>query len=359
MKKNHHFFALLAIISVCVIGGCGRGSDDDSQSNPAGRAQSQVEGTQTKQSKNNAPSFLVKVGDKVLNKSDVEAEQQLRCALEKIRRPKIQIAYLEKIKERISATSVKYFISSSLFQFYCQENSLNIDSGCRRRYEQKVARSYKVKDIATLKKKIPGNLQYLFDEGIERSLVIDLAKSHILKTADISVSDKEVNDAISRYEKINQTASLTNSIVYAHASNVWQRITAKELTFKEAAYDYSEIADEAAVYGLWGGFKVTQFDDEEERAFRSWLATAPVGTFSPPMVVDGGLCIVKIDSLTKGNVPEQDEFTISRIYFRLPVIWDIPDKKELARVITEAKEKRAIESALSEVAKRHKVIYPK
>lgn len=321
---------------------------------------SDISNTENKKQENQA-NVLVKVGDKELKTTDLLAESELRCQLELIRNPKIREKALENIRKRISSTAVKYFVTSTLSSEYIKENNIIIDSKTREEHIAKLLKSFKINKIEDIKNKLPEYLVNRFESGIERTLIVDAARNAILNKANINVSEEQVDKALERYTRANEKASLTNALVYAHASNVWNRIVAKKRTFDEAAFEYSEIEGEATQFGLWGSFKESNFESDEEKPFKEWLLKAKLGDISPPLVVDSGLCITRLDSVSHNDDQDSDSknYALSRIYFRLPVIWEIPTKSEMRKIIFDAEKNRAIEKAFSELAKRHKVVYSK
>jgi hypothetical protein len=348
LKNTQMAFAVLSLFLLIGCGNADRGAESNLNNTNAN--------DETLEKRENV---LVKVGDKELKATDLLAESDLRCQLELIRNPKIRNNALENIRKRISSTAVKYFVTSTLFAEYIRENNIVIDSKVREKYITKLLKGFKVDKIEDIKNKLPEYLVDRFEFGIERSLIVEVARNAILEKAKINVTEEQVAKALERYTTANEKASLTNALVYAHASNVWNRIVTKKRTFDESAYEYSEIESEVSQFGAWGCFKVSNFESDEEKPFRDWLSRAKPGDISPPLTVDSGLCITRLDSISdsEDEDPGSKDYALSRIYFRLPVFWEIPTQSEMRKIIFDADKNKAIEKELEELAKRHKVVY--
>ena len=304
---------------------------------------------------------------------DVDNDVKLRQFLMRIRKPKVTEETLAALEQKIRASAVDHFIKVSLSKAYLSANKLSIPESAYKAYCKKIATTYAVKDVDDLKGRLPSEQLKLFDDGIQDALALQVASKHIEENANITVTDAEVARAIDKYEAMNKTAALTNALVYARATNIWNRLQLGNVTFEEAATDFTELEQEVEGEGEWGLFSWDQL--RSEKSLRTYLKNMKAGEFTPPIECDNGVCIVKIRSISRSGElpaanPEGDEvlmdgeseeysdcdFELARIFLRLAVVWDIPGKEEMRKIIYDAELQRKLDAEYNALAEKHSIM---
>lgn len=172
----------------------------------------------------------------------------------------------------------------------------------------------------------------------------------LLTASPVTVSEADIDGRLQSIADYNTTATATNALIFARATNVWQEVVAKTISFEDAAKKYSE--DMYIAEGCeWGMFTRDQLEDE--KAVKALLPTLKIGDITPPVESDGGLAILRLDPSD-----EEKNITLSRIFFRLPMYFNEETREEAARTIREEKEREAINEQLKALIQTLKVEYP-
>ena len=361
------------------MGGCGRDSHQttggaataDDLSTDAGNKDASV-------AKSEGQVALATFDNKCLTISDVDDDVRLRQDLARLRSPKITEEALGTLEQRIRASAVDHFIKVNLSKAYLANHRLSISESAYNAYHKKVMATYAVKGVDELRSRLQPEQVELFDEGIHDVLALQTTANDIEKNAAITVSDADVAKAIARYETLNKTASLTNALVYARATNIWQRIQSGNVTFEECATDFTELEQEVDGEGEWGMFSWGQL--RSEQSLRKCLKSMKAGDVTPPIECDNGLCIVKLRAVSRTGEPpkspdatdgdeadiddESDDYSdydyeLSRIFLRLAVVWEIPAKEEMRQIIYDAELQRKIDAEYKALGAKHKITVKK
>ena len=172
----------------------------------------------------------------------------------------------------------------------------------------------------------------------------------ILAANPVVVTEPMVQKRLKEIADYNARAEATNAVVFARATNVWQKIVGKEITFEDAAKAYSE--DAYLAYGYeWGLFTREQLSDEAE--VLKLLPTLKVGDVTPPVESDGGLAILRMDASD-----DPDNVAFSRVFFRLPMFYTQETPAEARTVLKEELSRELISETLKDVASKLKIEYP-
>ena len=109
-------------------------------------------------------------------------------------------------------------------------------------------------------------------------------------------------------KKWNADMAKTNALQFAKATNVWEKLKAGADFVKTARLN-TESPEEIEDNCEWGTID-DKFLSDEPALLKQIKAMKP-GEFSPPVEGDGGILIVRLDSLV-----EDDGYNVSRIFFR-------------------------------------------
>ena len=148
----------------------------------------------------------------------------------------------------------------------------------------------------------------------------------------------------------NAVMAQTNTLIYARATNVWNQLKAGG-DFKALARSHTEIPDEVAEDGAWG-----MIDDSflrDDPALLAALKNLKPGEFTPPVEGDNGLMIARLDARD-----EDGSYSVSRIFFRLPLMIDYPTAEELVATAKAAHAKNLFDDLVRRLRATAKVAYP-
>ena len=300
----------------------------------------------------------VRIDGKDLTRSDIirDGRVVLQLNLNKLRKTKIQQRE-KKALERYCKTAVGREIAKTAVAKYVMERNLSLPTNVLVRathrfeaqygaYSRKLKRRHNIKDL----KYMLGKNAHYADEMVRDMAIFEVMTNDLIHSAGIVISDKMVSDRQEQITKANARAAATNACIFAKATNVWQKIVAKELTFEEAASKYSE--DEYIQDGCeWGTFSHDQLADED--AILALLPTIKTGDITPPVESDGGLAILR-----KDEDDSDKTYSFSRVFFRLPYFYDEETPEQARAALYEEKCGELIKATLREYIGKLKIEYP-
>lgn len=293
---------------------------------------------------------LVTVGKESLTLDSVEKMAQLRVKLETLRAPNMRREKVERLRQKAKSEAVPFFVQSCIYSAYLAENGVAIPLSEVENYKAKMAGTFKIKDFDALSGKLTEGETALLAKHIDGVLAIKEAKKHIIAQTDITVSEKEKDDFIAKVVRMNALSAATNAVVYARATNVWNKISSREISFEEAAADYSE-ADVSEEDGEWGRFSFDNLRGEDE-LIEAIRKSSP-GDMTPPIECDNGLAIIKVLDVPTGD---NGTYRLARVFFRLPLSWEVPTREDAENVLRQRAENAAIELKFNELAAKAGIV---
>ena len=164
-------------------------------------------------------------------------------------------------------------------------------------------------------------------------------KEHCKKNP-VKFKPEEVDAFVGRVMKYNAMAEATNVLVWARASNVWERVKGGA-DFKNLAKAFTEDVSAQDEGGEWGIYTLGELEKEEEGELAQLLSSMKVGDTAPPVESDNGVAVVRIDNITDeygvpipaGKRPFGAHYELSRIYFQLAQTYEIPSKGECEKEV--------------------------
>ena len=300
----------------------------------------------------------VRIDGNDLTRSDVvrNGKVVLQLNLNRLRKTKIQKREMKAL-ERYCRRAVGREIGRMAVERYVSEKNLPIPTDVIKRatrrfeaqygaYSRKLKRRHNINDL----KYMLGKNAFRADEMVRERALYDVMTNDVVHSADIVISDEMVKERQEQIKKANERAAATNELVFAKATNVWQKIVAKELTFEEAASKYSE--DEYIQDGCeWGTFTHDQLADEA--AVLALLPTIKPGDITPPVESDGGLAILR-----REEDDNDKTYSFSRVFFRLPYFFDEETPEQARAELRERKTAELIQAAISNNVSKLKIEYP-
>ena len=246
-------------------------------------------------------SVVVCIDGQPLTRRDVvrNGKVMLTLNMNKMRRTKIGKKDWEYLS-RYCAEAAKREVGRAAVRRYLADHRLTPDSNVVARLTRAFARRYGVKSKKLKRWHTVDDLKYMLgtnafrvDAEIRDRVDYATVTNAILAANPVVVTEPMIQKRLKEIADYNARAEATNAVVFARATNVWQKIVGKEITFEDAAKAYSE--DAYLAYGCeWGLFTREQLSDEAE--VLKLLPTLKVGDVTPPVESDGGLAILRMDA---------------------------------------------------------------
>ena len=303
-------------------------------------------------------SVVVCIDGQPLTRRDVvrNGKVMLTLNMNKMRRTKIGKKDWEYLS-RYCAEAAKREVGRAAVRRYLADHRLTPDSNVVARLTRAFARRYGVKSKKLKRWHTVDDLKYMLgtnafrvDAEIRDRVDHATVTNAILAANPVVVTEPMVQKRLKEIADYNARAEATNAVVFARATNVWQKIVGKEITFEDAAKAYSE--DAYLAYGYeWGLFTREQLSDEAE--VLKLLPTLKVGDVTPPVESDGGLAILRMDASD-----DPDNVAFSRVFFRLPMFYTQETPAEARTVLKEELSRELISETLKDVASKLKIEYP-
>jgi len=303
-------------------------------------------------------AVVVKIDGREVTKGEIERQARTVMVLNmnKQRRTKVEKSDISLFRRQCASGS-DIVVNRACIAKYAEEHGLtnsveNVTRVTRRIERQFGVRSKKLKrwhNLDDLKYMLGKNAPILDQEVVARAS-FQTVTNFILTSKPVVVTGESVTNRIKAICRYNERMTATNALIFAQATNVWKRIISKELTFEQAATNYSE--DAYLDMGCeWGTFSRDQIADDP-----SVLAILPnlkVGDITPPLESDGGLGILRLDEI------EQDKnFTFSRVFFKLPMFFDVESPEQARAVLLEKAQENLIRNELSATRAKMRIEYP-
>lgn len=264
-----------------------------------------------------------------------------------------------RVIEKFCRTAVQREISRAAVSLYLKERGLSPSSNDIRRVTRRFERQYGVRSRKLRRWHNVGDLKYMLgknafrvDEMIVETANYDVMTNDVVRAnaKTIDVTDDMVNARLAKIREANLRSAATNRLVFAQATNVWRKIVSKELAFEEAAKRFSE--DEYISSGCdWGTFTREQL--EGETALLALLPTLKTGDVTAPIESDDGVAILR-----KEEDDNTSTFSFSRVFFRLPYVFEELPAKELREELRAEKTGNLVKDALQSYREKLKIEYP-
>ena len=265
-----------------------------------------------------APGDVVVIvnGEKV-TKADYDALLRVRTAIFQLQK-KIDVEDLQNDLVRQFIATVEPFIVMELvhhkmFAQYAREKGIvpSAEDVSRARNEFVQSLKRRPEDVERGRRRLDRVAGDCFDR-IPYVNAQDALLRRSVATNDIdNVTEAEIARLTAHMEKWNSTADGNNAESKRRLAKARAEIDAG-VSFAEAAKKYAQVHPE---YGAkWETVELGELPQDED--LYKWLVKAKVGEISPPLDLEDGLAIVKLESIGKGDaprgVPKPDVYTLVR-----------------------------------------------
>ena len=309
MFKYFFPFCLLALMFLC---GC---SDESWRHKKPGVYVAEGKGKTIAEM---SPDDVVVVvnGDKV-TKADYDALLRVRTAIFQLQK-KIDVGDLKNATvEQFTAMTrpfiVMELIHHKMFEQYAREKGIVPSAEEVSRARDEFVRSLKRRpeEVELGRQRLERTAGDLFDR-IPYVNAQDSLLRRSVATNDIdNVTEAELARLTAHMEKWNKTADDNNAESKRRLAKARAEIDAG-VPFADAAKKYSQVHPE---YGAkWETVELGELPKDED--LYKWLVKAKAGEISPPLDLEDGLAIVKVESIGKGDaprgVPKPDVYTLVR-----------------------------------------------
>lgn len=292
---------------------------------------------------------IVSVNGKCLTREMQNRRVEMMIQLQMICRPKSTAADLAKLRRQLEKSYVDLFVDDVILKDYMAANGIVIPEKVVERSRAgalRYCKAAKIKSWADLLEKLGDHAAEFEDQ-----VAIEMRRTAVFeKWASDNPTNLPPNFASSEIERIklhNTHMDMTNVIVYARATNVWQKLEAGA-DFGEMAAQWSEVKTERDDRGDWGALDWRQI--ESDPLLYKYAKSLEIGKFSPPIEADNTLMILRVDKR------DEKECKMSRIVFLLPMYWKVPTEAEIVETLQKAHAKRICKSKFVELRKAAKIV---
>ena len=295
---------------------------------------------------------LLSVGGRELTVSNLNNKIEMMVRVRNLSGKPPSKKELKRWKSDLKTTYPNIFIMQTVVADYAREKGITISKATTAYYQKKAVKrlgSNKIRSYKQLRKKV-GSLAKVLDERIAEEALLNEVRKHIAHENPTNFPPDFVKARCQQQRDYNVRMALTNAVIYARATNVWEQLKSGA-DFGVLAQKYTEIESEVADKGEVGVIGLQQVQDEPE--FVQALRKLKVGEFSAPIEADNGLSIIRMDS----KDVEKDEYGISRIYFRLPMFMKVPGEKEMEKLLRKEYNERVVGEKIAELVRAAKVEY--
>lgn len=266
---------------------------------------------------------VVKVNEKVLTKRDICKMTEMNIALRLHKKPDIASNQLSKIRVKAYKVYPNEFVKNVLLEQYAATNGIEVGEKTLKAFERRAFMVLRAKGDKSYDDllKIEGIDSSLVDSRIRFEALEYEIKKKLKENKPLILDPGWADKKIKSFHDYNARVTLTNELVFARATNVWNQLK-QGGEFKSLAAKYTEIPAERKDNGMWG-----ELDNDflkGDHALLAEIKKLKPGQFTPPVEGDNGLMIARLDGFTEDGL-----YILSRIFFQLPMFIEIPTKEEL------------------------------
>ena len=289
-------------------------------------------------------SVVAEVNGHTLRSEEVDARATNMAALHLHKTGKID--KLEKLKNTFRKGYAKVWVEDRVIEDAMKAAGIKIPKEVLDRCYESAFRNFRAegdkgyKDFLSL----PGVTPELWEDQVLSEARRLVMRRRWLAEEPLNLPTNYADKVIADMAKWNENMAKTNTIQYAKATNVWEKLKAGADFVKTARLNTeneAEIEDNCE----WGTIDDKFLSDEP--VLMGMLKTMKVGEYTPPIDADGCILIVRLDEVDK----EENAYTVSRIVFRKGRVLTPAPKEE---IVAEAKKnyvKKLFQRRLGELVK--------
>ena len=310
---------------------------------------------------------LVQIGTNTLTRRDVDRLIDLRMRTLRFLLPAAQQeGAVSRVSVQVSllANAVGAFRAQTAMRNWAATNGVTVSQDLLTKLEKQFMRNckYPGRDFRQfLSRFTPEEIKTL-RERIHTEAICAKVRERFIADHPDQIKPIDTAKFLKYLADYNVKAVATNAVIWATATNLWNR--AKQgADFAKLADQYTEDSRKPEG-GEWGTFRMSDLggDGQLDRV----VAALKPGEVSAPVVADNGLNIIKLVACfdAKGrvvdaaaNVPDC-RYQLARIFLRLPEIFDIPSSEEASATLRKKAEDDAFLKFLNGLMAVDGVTYP-
>ena len=300
------------------------------------------------------PRPVVRVNGHALTHSNLNEKVEVMAKLMATVNPKMTLDAVENAKKRLKIAYPQGYIRETVLEDYARKEKIEVSQDTLEQVRSNVLAAVKSGSGAQLSypqlKKKFGSLGAGLDEMIRLRAVEMAVRDSVLAKNPLELPADYAANQLKKIREVNAEMALTNVLIYARATNVWEQLKGGA-DFKATAVRYTEIEQEAKDGGEWGSLGLNQLQPDDKLI--EWAQKLEIGQFSPPIEGDNGLMILRLDG-RKG-----EDYNFSRIYFKLPLFIKEISEEELLKKKRASHEREVWGHAVSTMLKSAQVKWPK
>ena len=244
----------------------------------------------------------------------------------------------------------KIWVEDRVLQDFAAKNGLEVSPSLLKQFQNGALRNFggkgeKYADLVALE----GMNVDFWEDQVRADALRHVVERHWVKLYPTNLPPTFADDMIAKMEARNRAMTVTNALVYAKATNVWEKLKAGA-DFVKMVKEFSEIKEEVEDDGEWA-IVDDKFLADDPKLLRTLRAMKP-GEFSPPVEGDNGLMIARLD-----RYESDDGLAVSRIFFHLPLFLTPAPKDEIVKVALTKYAKALFREKLSELVSAAKATY--
>lgn len=295
---------------------------------------------------------VITVNGRVLYQTNLNERVELMVQIATIANSNMKLSDVARLRRKLRSTLPKMFVREVAFDEFAKANKIKVDEAAVDKARKSLMAALgdrKPRKYESLRRKV-GPLATVLDGMVQTQATEGAVRQHILAKNPLQLPPNYVADQMARIKAYNAEMSLTNALVFAKATNVWEKLKAGA-DFKQMAKQFSDVPKEAEEGGEWGTLGLQQLEPDEDLV--NWAQKLQPGEFSPPIDGDNGLMILKMDS------KQGDDYALSRIYFRLPMFQQEVSEEELLKLKRQQHERTVLQKELNAIVESVEVVKPK
>lgn len=295
---------------------------------------------------------VITVNGRALHQNSLNERVEVMVQVATIANSNMKLSDVARLRRKLRSTLPKMFVREVAFDEFAKANKIKVDEAAVDKARKSLMAALgdrKPRKYESLRRKV-GPLATVLDGMVQTQATEGAVRQHILAKNPLQLPPNYVADQMARIKAYNAEMSLTNALVFAKATNVWEKLKAGA-DFKQMAKQFSDVPKEAEEGGEWGTLGLQQLEPDEDLV--NWAQKLQPGEFSPPIDGDNGLMILKMDS-KKG-----EDYALSRIYFRLPMFREEVSEEELLKLKRQQHERTVLQKELNAIVESVEVVKPK
>lgn len=299
----------------------------------------------------NPNALVISVDGRSLTRKQLADRVEMMLKFRTLQNTDMKVADINRARKNLSATYSKFFVEHAIWANYAATNKVEVDEKLLNRIKKRaVSGILKSKNAkySALRAKF-GKLAGVLDEHVQMMALTASAKKYLCDSNPTNFPADYAPNMVKRIAEYNARMALTNALIYAQATNCWKEIKAGA-DFGEMVKKYSTVDLERNNGGEWGTLGLRQLElDEQLHAFAK---ENEIGAISPPLEGDNGLMILRIDNR------KDDDFELSRIFFRLPLFNAVLTEEQILKNAQEKYNSALVSKTFRKLKKRAKIVRP-